>query len=66
MKELVAQYKYPLICGALGLLLAILILTIGILKTLLLIIFTAIGLYLGFYLQSIGFFEQFRSKNSKK
>ncbi|TXX27303.1 DUF2273 domain-containing protein [Escherichia coli] len=50
----------PVIFAALGLILAILFLTVGFLKTLLLLIFTALGGYLGFYLKEIGFFDQFQ------
>lgn len=56
------KYRYPLICGALGLLLGILLITMGFVKTLLLIVFTILGSYLGFYLQSIGFFQQWERK----
>lgn len=60
VKELWILYKYPIIFGGIGLLLAILLITVGFLKTMLLIIFTLLGAYLGFYLHSIGFFDQFR------
>lgn len=59
MKELYENYKFPLIFAGLGLILAILFITIGFLKTILLIIFTALGAYLGFYLKQIGFFDRF-------
>ncbi|EAC5408401.1 DUF2273 domain-containing protein, partial [Listeria monocytogenes] len=54
------HYKIPLIFAGFGLILAILFLTIGFLKTILLVLFTALGTYLGFYLKEVGFFEQFQ------
>ncbi|MBV7391463.1 MULTISPECIES: DUF2273 domain-containing protein [Enterococcus] len=60
MENFLKRYKYPLIFGGIGLILAILFITVGFLKTILLVIFTLIGSYLGYYLQSIGFFDQFK------
>ncbi|WP_291293565.1 DUF2273 domain-containing protein [Enterococcus sp.] len=60
MKEWLEQNKIPVIFAACGLILAILFLTVGFLKALLLLIFTALGGYLGFYLKEIGFFDQFQ------
>ncbi len=51
MNKWFEQNKIPVIFAALGLILAILFLTVGFLKTLLLLIFTALGGYLGFYPQ---------------
>lgn len=64
MKELIENYKIPLLFAGIGLIIAVLFISIGFLKTLLLLIFTALGGYLGFYLKQIGFFEQFRSPRS--
>lgn len=60
MKELLENYKIPLLFAGIGLIIAVLFISVGFLKTLLLLIFTALGGYLGFYLKQIGFFEQFR------
>ncbi|OTN75368.1 hypothetical protein A5886_000438 [Enterococcus sp. 8G7_MSG3316] len=60
MNEWFSHYKIPTIFAVMGLILAILLITIGFLKTLLLLIFTALGTYLGFYLKEVGFFEQFQ------
>lgn len=60
MNKWFEQNNIPVIFAALGLILAILFLTVGFLKTLLLLIFTALGGYLGFYLKEIGFFDQFQ------
>lgn len=60
MENFLKRYKYPLIFGGIGLILAILFITVGFLKTILLVIFTILGSYLGYYLQSIGFFDQFK------
>ncbi|MGA5590840.1 DUF2273 domain-containing protein [Enterococcus mundtii] len=51
MKEFFSLYKLPIIFGGLGLLLAVLWLTVGFFKTLLILIMTAIGVGLGFYLK---------------
>ncbi|MEK5188351.1 DUF2273 domain-containing protein [Enterococcus sp. FSL R5-0957] len=59
MKELFSAYKLPIIFGGLGLLLAVLWLTIGFFKTLLIIIMTAIGAEIGFYLKQTGIVDQF-------
>ncbi|EGP5288801.1 DUF2273 domain-containing protein [Enterococcus faecium] len=59
MKELFSAYKLPIIFGGLGLLLAVLWLTIGFFKTLLIIIMTAIGARIGFYLKQTGIVDQF-------
>lgn len=59
MKEIWEAYKIPIIFAGAGLLLAILLITIGFLKTLLLLVFTYLGAYLGFYLLGIGFFDRF-------
>lgn len=62
MRELWEVYKIPIICGGIGLLIAILFLTLGFLKTLLLVVFTFLGTYLGFYLKKMGFFDQFHTR----
>ncbi|PAB00764.1 DUF2273 domain-containing protein [Enterococcus canintestini] len=54
MKEFVSQYKLPLIFGGLGLILAILFISIGFFKTLLIILLTALGAFLGHYLEKNG------------
>lgn len=51
MKEFFSIYKIPIIFGGLGLLLAILWLTVGFFKTLLLLIMTTVGVGVGFYLK---------------
>ncbi|MDT2705323.1 DUF2273 domain-containing protein [Enterococcus dispar] len=54
MKEFVSQYKLPLIFGGLGLILAILFISLGFFKTLLIILLTALGVFLGHYLEKNG------------
>ncbi|MEO1781282.1 MULTISPECIES: DUF2273 domain-containing protein [Enterococcus] len=51
MKYFFYQYQLPIICGGLGLILAILFVSIGFFKTLLIIILTALGIAVGFYLK---------------
>ncbi|MFJ5477456.1 DUF2273 domain-containing protein [Enterococcus faecium] len=66
MKELFSAYKLPIIFGGLGLLLAVLWLTIGFFKTLLIIIMTAIGAGIGFYLKQTGIVDQFLNHRRKQ
>lgn len=66
MKELFSAYKLPIIFGGLGLLLAVLWLTIGFFKTLLIIIMTAIGAGIGFYLKQSGIVDQFLNHRRKQ
>ncbi|HJE14896.1 MAG TPA: DUF2273 domain-containing protein [Lapidilactobacillus dextrinicus] len=57
MKAFWQQFMLPIIGGGLGLIVAILFVTLGFFKTLLLIILTIIGIAGGFYLQKIGLFN---------
>ena len=59
MKEIFSAYKLPIIFGGLGLLLAVLWITVGFFKTLLILIMTAIGAGIGFYLEETKIFDQF-------
>ncbi|MBV6373735.1 DUF2273 domain-containing protein [Enterococcus casseliflavus] len=58
MNEL-QQYKIPLIFGAIGLVLAVLFVTIGFFKTLLILLLTGLGFALGLYLQRTGIIDDF-------
>ncbi|MDT2837333.1 DUF2273 domain-containing protein [Enterococcus durans] len=51
MNEFMTTYKLPIICGVIGLILAILLLSIGFFKTLLVIIMAIIGIAVGMYLK---------------
>lgn len=53
------QYKIPLIFGAIGLVLAVLFVTIGFFKTLLILLLTGLGFALGLYLQRTGIIDEF-------
>lgn len=57
MKAFWQQFMLPIIGGGLGLIVAILFVTLGFFKTLLLIILTIIGIAGGFYLQRMGLFN---------
>ncbi|EPI00983.1 MULTISPECIES: DUF2273 domain-containing protein [unclassified Enterococcus] len=59
MKELFDQYKLPIIFGVLGLILAVLLVSIGFFKTLLIVVLTVLGAALGFYLDKTGILEEF-------
>lgn len=61
MKDTVYRYKLPIIFGSLGLFLAILLVSIGFFKTLLIIVLTGLGTILGFYLERTEFLEDFFS-----
>ena len=58
MKEL-EQYKIPIIFGAIGLVLALLFVSIGFFKTLLIIMLTGLSFALGMYVQRTGMLDQF-------
>lgn len=59
MSQLWSQYKLPIICGSLGLILAILLMSVGFFKTLLILILTALGIAVGFYLNTTGLLDNF-------
>lgn len=58
MEEFIEKYKYPLIFACVGLLLGLLILTLGLFKIVIITILTVCGFYLGIYLETIGFFDK--------
>lgn len=62
MEEFFKRYQYAIFGGAVGLILAILLLTIGFFKTLLVFICTGVGAYLGLYLNAIGFFDRYKHR----
>ncbi|MBP1046710.1 DUF2273 domain-containing protein [Enterococcus sp. BWM-S5] len=59
MKEIFEKYRWSIIGGLSGFILAILFLTVGFFKTLLILILTAAGVYVGFYLKRSGLAEHF-------
>ena len=62
MEKLITQYKLPMIFGGLGLILAILFATLGFFKTLLIVLLTALGIWLGSYLEQTGMMDSFFSQ----
>ncbi|MBU5361710.1 MAG: DUF2273 domain-containing protein [Enterococcus sp.] len=62
MEKLITQYKLPMIFGGLGLVLAILFVTLGFFKTLLIVLLTALGIWLGSYLEQTGIMDNFFSQ----
>ncbi|AYW45563.1 DUF2273 domain-containing protein [Tetragenococcus koreensis] len=62
MQELIQRYQYGILGGGIGLVLAILLLTIGFLETLLVVVCVLLGTFIGFYLNAIGFFDRFKQK----
>lgn len=59
MKEIFEKYRWSIIGGLSGFILAILFLTVGFFKTLLILILTVAGIYVGFYLKQSGVVEHF-------
>ena len=66
MEKLITQYKLPMIFGGLGLILAILFVTLGFFKTLLIVLLTALGIWLGSYLEQTGMMDSFFSQRKNK
>lgn len=62
MEKLITQYKLPMIFSGLGLILAILFVTLGFFKTLLIVLLTALGIWLGSYLEQTGMMDSFFSQ----
>lgn len=59
MKELFEMYKWPIITGLIGLIVGISFLTLGFFKTILLLILTLAGVWIGLYLQNNQIIERF-------
>ncbi|HHK1612371.1 TPA: DUF2273 domain-containing protein, partial [Streptococcus pyogenes] len=57
--EFYEKFKYPIIGGLVGLILAILLMAFGLFKTLLAIIFIILGIYGGLYAKKTGIIDQF-------
>lgn len=55
----IQQYKIPLIFGAIGLIIALLFVTIGFFKTVLILLLTCLGFFLGLYVQRTGILDEF-------
>ncbi|PCH12450.1 hypothetical protein A9Y57_01165 [Streptococcus parauberis] len=53
------KYKYPIIGGVVGLVLAILLMSFGFLKTLIAIIFIVLGIYAGLFVKRTGLIDNF-------
>ncbi|QSE76369.1 DUF2273 domain-containing protein [Lactococcus taiwanensis] len=61
MEEL-EKYRYPIIGGVIGGVVAIAFFTLGFWKTILLLIFIVIGIFVALYLQRTGLIEQFKNR----
>ncbi|MGM0169137.1 hypothetical protein IGI39_003453 [Enterococcus sp. AZ135] len=64
MEDFFAQYKLPIIFGGVGLILAILLVSIGFFKTLLIVLLTGFGTALGYYLKQTGALDDFFSRRN--
>ncbi|AIQ01441.1 TPA: DUF2273 domain-containing protein [Streptococcus pyogenes] len=60
--EFYEKFKYPIIGGLVGLILAILLMAFGLFKTLLAIIFIILGIYGGLYAKKTGIIDQFLNR----
>ncbi|RZI48038.1 DUF2273 domain-containing protein [Lactococcus kimchii] len=57
------KYRYPIVGGLVGALVAICIFTIGFWKMILLLILVALGIFVGLFLKSTGIIEQFKKRH---
>lgn len=62
MSEFVRKYRYPLGGAVIGLVLAAMIVTIGVFKTILALVIIVLGAYAGLYVQRTGMLDQFFNK----
>ncbi|HGC7810732.1 DUF2273 domain-containing protein [Streptococcus agalactiae] len=62
MSEFVRKYRYPLGGAVIGLVLAVMIVTIGFFKTILALVIIVLGAYAGLYVQRTGMLDQFFNK----
>lgn len=60
--EFYEKFKYPIIGGLVGLILAILLMAFGLFKTVLAIIFIILGIYGGLYAKKTGIIDQFLNR----
>ncbi|HHJ5558711.1 TPA: DUF2273 domain-containing protein [Streptococcus pyogenes] len=60
--EFYEKFKYPIIGGLVGLIIAILLMALGLFKTLLAIIFIILGIYGGLYAKKTGIIDQFLNR----
>lgn len=56
--EFYQKYKYPVWGAIIGLILAVLIMTLGFFKTLLILVLMVLGAFVGVYLQKTGILTQ--------
>ncbi|EOH73880.1 MULTISPECIES: DUF2273 domain-containing protein [Enterococcus] len=64
MKDIFKHYKLPIIFGVVGLILAILLVSIGFFKTLLIVLLTGLGTALGYYLEQTNLLDDFFSRRN--
>ncbi len=62
MQDFLQTYKWPIIGALLGFILALLFVSIGFFKTLLLLVLTALGLLVGFYVKQTGILDRYFKK----
>ncbi|HHJ7161600.1 TPA: DUF2273 domain-containing protein [Streptococcus pyogenes] len=60
--EFYEKFKYPIIGGLVGLIIAILLMAFGLFKMLLAIIFIILGIYGGLYAKKTGIIDQFLNR----
>lgn len=59
MKEIFDEYRWSILGGLGGFILAILFLTLGFFKTLLILVLTLLGVYVGFFLKNTGLVDRY-------
>ncbi|MGT2887272.1 DUF2273 domain-containing protein [Streptococcus didelphis] len=57
--EFYEKYKYPIVGGLVGLVLAVLLMSFGFFRTLLALIFIVLGVYGGLFVKRTGILDQF-------
>lgn len=60
--DLFERYRYPIIGGIIGCIIAVCIFTIGFWKMILLFLLIGLGIFVGLYLQRTGIIEQLLKK----
>lgn len=59
MTELLGRYRWPLIGGSAGLIIAILLFTIGLFKAIILLVLVGIGVAVGLYISRTGLLDDY-------
>lgn len=58
MEDFIKKYRFPILGALIGLVLAILFFSLGFFKTIIIIILTLLGAFIGYYLQKNNFLKK--------